>query len=211
MHLALFGASGRTGRLLAAQALTAGHTVAALVRDPSRLALRDPGMTVVQGDVLDPAAVARVVAGADAVLLTLGHTKTSPDDLMARAAETVIGAMRDAGVRRVVTETGAGVADPRDAGGFGPALVRTVMKVVARGLLADSQAHVEAFRASGLDWTAVRAPRLTNGPLTGAARIGYFAMGPGHSVSRADVAALMLRLAASGEYAGEAPTVTGPG
>ena len=39
--------------------------------------------------------------------------------------------------------------------------------------------------------------------------MGYIAMGPGHSVSRADVADVMLRLAASGEYVREAPNVTG--
>ncbi len=209
MHLALIGASGRTGRPLAAQALAAGHTVAALVRDPKRLPLTDARLTVVTGDVLAPADVARTVRGADAVLVTLGHTAGSPDDLMARAAQTIVAAMRDAGVRRVVTETGAGVADPRDPGGLGPAVVRGVMRVVAATLLADSVAHVDAFRASGLAWTAVRAPRLTEGPLTGRARTGYFAMGLGHSVSRADVAAVMLRLAASQEYAGEAPMVTG--
>lgn len=210
MHLALFGASGRTGRPLAAQALAAGHTVTALVRDAARLPLSDSGLTVVTGDVLVPADVARTLRGADAVLVTLGHAAGSPDDLMARAAQTLIAAMRAAGVARVVTETGAGVADPRDPGGLGPAFVRGVMKVVAATLLADSQAHVDAFRASGLEWTAVRAPRLTEGPLTGRARTGYFSMGLGHSVSRADVAAVMLRLATSAEYAGEAPMVTGP-
>lgn len=208
MHLALFGASGRTGRPLAAHALAAGHTATALVRDPARLPLSDAGLTVVTGDVLDTASVARTLQGADAVLVTLGHAKGSPDDLMARAARTIIAAMRDAGVARVVTETGAGVPDPRDPGGLGPAVVRGVMRLVVPTLLADSEAHVDAFRASGLAWTAVRAPRLTEGPLTGTARTGYVAMGLGHSVSRADVAAVMLRLATSDEYAGEAPMVT---
>ena len=150
-----------------------------------------------------------MVQGTDAVLLTLGHTKGSPDDLMARAAQNIIAAMKTAGVQRVVTETGAGVPDQKDPGGLGPAFVRGVMKVVTANLLADSEAHVDAFRASSLAWTAVRAPRLTEGPKTGAARTGYFSMGLGHSVSRADVAAVMLRLATSDEYAGEAPMVTG--
>ena len=207
MHLALLGATGRTGRPLLDQALSAGHTVAALARTPSALD-GSPGLTVVSGDALDPDAVARVVEGADAVLLTLGHAKGSPPDLMARAARNTVDAMERHGVRRVVTETGAGVADPRDPGGLGPRFMRGVMRVVARTLLADSEAHVDVFRPSGLDWTAVRAPRLTNGPRTGAYRVGYFAMGPGHSISRADVADLMLRLATTDEYARAAPMVT---
>lgn len=208
--LAILGPTGRTGRPLVEQALAAGHSVTALARTPAKLGVRHDRLTVVEGDALDPAAVARVVSGADAVLLALGHTKGSPDDLMKRSAQVVVAAMTAAGVRRVVTETGAGVPDPRDPGGLGPAFVRGVMKVVVANLLADSEAHVDAFRGSGLDWTAVRAPRLTEGPLTGNARVGYFSMGLGHSVSRADVAAVMLRLALSGEFVREAPHVTGP-
>ena len=208
MHLALFGGTGRTGRPLIDQALAAGHTVTALARTPSALASR-PGLTVVQGDVLDPAAVAHVVDGAEAVVLTLGPTKGAPPDMMARAAQNVIAAMREHGVARVVTETGAGVADPQDPGGLGPAFMSGVMKLVAGKLLADSTAHVDAFRRSGLDWTAVRAPRLTTEARTGTYRVGFFSMGPGHKVARADVAELMLRLASSSEYAGQAPMVTG--
>lgn len=208
MHLALLGATGRTGRPLLDQALAAGHTVTALARTSSALAER-PGLTVVAGDALDPDAVASVVDGADAVLLTLGPTSGAPPDTMRRAAENVVAAMRQHGVRRVVTETGAGVPDPKDPGGLGPTLMRGVMRLVVPKLLSDSQAHVDAFPQSGLDWTAVRAPRLTNGERTGEAKVGYFSMGPGHSVSRADVAEVMLRLATSGDYAGQAPMVTG--
>ena len=210
MRLALFGATGRTGRPLTEQALAAGHEVVALARDPSKMPISHERLTVVQGDVLDPLAVARALSpDTDAVLLTLGHTKGSPDDLMAHAARNVVAAMNADGVRRVVTETGAGVADPNDPGGLGPAFMRGVMGLVAKNLLKDSEAHVDVFRRSDLDWTAVRAPRLTNGPTTGTARVGYFSMGPGQSVSRADVAAVMLRLAASADYASEAPHVTG--
>ena len=209
MTLAILGSTGRTGLPLVEQALAAGHSVTALARTPAKLTIRHDRLTVVQGDALDAATVGRVVAGADAVLLTLGQTKGSPDDLMTRAARTVVAAMTASGVRRVVSETGAGVPDARDPGGFGPAFVRGVMKVVAAGLLADSTAHVDVLRASGLDWTAVRAPRLTEGPLSGRARVGYFSMGLGHSVSRADVAAVMLRLATSSEFVREAPHVTG--
>lgn len=210
MKFTVIGATGRTGRPLTEQALAAGHEVVALARTPLDLAALDaPRLTVVQGDVLDPQDVSRAVDGADAVLLTLGHTEGSPPDLMERAARNVIDAMGRHGVRRVVTETGAGVADPKDPGGLGPTVMRGLMQVVARTLLADSEAHVDALRRSGLDWTAVRAPRLTNGPHTGEYETGYLSMGPGHSVARADVADLMLHLATSDEYVGEAPMISG--
>ena len=208
MKFAVFGATGRTGRPLVEQALAQDHEVVALARTPAKLGLDHPALSVVPGDVLDPDPVGRVVAGADAVLLTLGPTKGGPPDLMARAADTVVAAMQNHDVRRVVTETGAGVAMPGDPDGLGPSFMRGVMRLVAGGLLRDSEAHVAALRDSGLDWTAVRAPRLTTGPRTGDYRTGLFAMGPGHSVARADVADFMLRLAVSGEHVGEAPMIT---
>lgn len=208
MKFAVLGATGRTGRPLVEQALAGGHEVVALARTPSKLGLDHPKLTVVQGDALNREDVGRVVEGADAVLLTLGHTKGSPPDLMRRAAENVVAAMREHGVRRVVTETGAGVPDPKDPGGLGPTVMRGLMRVVAKNLLADSEAHVDVFRQSGLDWTAVRAPRLTEGGHTGEYRTGYFSMGPGHKVSRADVAEFMLLEASLGDFVGEAPMIT---
>ncbi|MGB3542120.1 NAD(P)-dependent oxidoreductase [Rubrivirga sp.] len=210
MRIALFGGTGRTGRPFLDQALQAGHDVVASVRTPSKLGgLSHDRLTVLEGDVLDAAHVASVLEGADAVVLTLGPTKGGPKSMMTRAAQNVISAMKRHGVQRVVTETGAGVGDPKDPGGFGPKLMSTIMGLVAKDLLTDSVGHVDAFRDSGLEWTAVRAPRLTEGAQTGDVKVGYFSMGPGHSVSRADVAAVMLRLATSDEYAGQAPHVTG--
>ena len=207
MRLAVLGASGRTGRPFVRRALAAGHDVAALVRTPEAFDLAHDALTVASGDATDPAAVSRVVEGADAVVLALGHTKTSSPDVMEKSAEAVIQAMREHGVRRVVTLTGAGVADPADPPSLGASFMRGVMRVVAGTMLADSERHVEAFRRSGLDWTAVRAPRLTTGEATGAVKLGIFKMGPGAAVSREDVAEAMLRVVERGEFVGQAPMI----
>lgn len=208
MRLTILGATGRTGRHLVEQALADDHDITAFVRTPSKLPIQSPRLTLVQGDVLDSEAVQRAVAGADAVVLAIGHTNGSPPNLLKTAAQNVVAAMQQHGVQRVVTEMGAGVPDPRDPGGLGPAFMRGVMKLVAGRLLADATAHVDVFRASDLDWTVVRPPRLPDGPRTGDTRIGYFAMGPGHSIARADVAAVMLELVASTDHMGEAPMIT---
>lgn len=206
MHLALFGGTGRTGRPLLDAALAAGHTVTALARSPSALPPH-ARLTVVEGSVTDPDAVARTVAGTDAVASTLGPSKTSPPDVMTQAAHHIVAAMQGAGVRRIVSVLGAGVADPRDPGGLGPAFMRGVMALVARRILDDARGHADVLRASGLDWTIVRPPRLTTKPATGRYATGYVAMGPGHEIPRADLAHFMLHLLASGEHVGEMPMI----
>jgi hypothetical protein len=54
-HLFVLGASGRTGSLVVDYALAEGHTVTALVRDPSTVLAR-PGLTRVTGTPARPRA-----------------------------------------------------------------------------------------------------------------------------------------------------------
>ena len=79
MKLTIFGASGNTGHCLTEQAVSAGHEVTAVVRDPARLTV-DPHsrLRVVTADVMDPAAITPAVAGADAVLTAVGPRGTGP-------------------------------------------------------------------------------------------------------------------------------------
>ena len=63
MKLAIFGATGRTGRPLLQQALAAGHSVAVLVRVPAKLTTHHASLRVINGDVTDAVQVAQTVAG----------------------------------------------------------------------------------------------------------------------------------------------------
>ncbi len=81
--IALFGATGKTGRRVLERALDNGHNVRALVRDPRKLNRTHERLTVISGDVLDPATVAETVAGANAVLALFGQVKGSPRTLQA--------------------------------------------------------------------------------------------------------------------------------
>ncbi|MEU2225704.1 NAD(P)H-binding protein [Streptomyces sp. NPDC018347] len=62
--VALFGAGGRTGRAVTAEARARGYRVTAVVRDPARHPyLEAEGVTVVWGDVIDSGAVNRTASG----------------------------------------------------------------------------------------------------------------------------------------------------
>jgi putative NADH-flavin reductase len=107
-----------------------------------------------------------------------------------------------------VTLVGAGVPDERDAGSLGRTVMRGLMKLVARHVLEDAERHAEIVRGSDLEWTLVRPPRLTDGPKKGEYRTGYLQLGGTNTISRADLAAFMLRLAGEGRYVREAPMVS---
>ncbi|CAN5606373.1 NAD(P)H-binding protein [soil metagenome] len=204
MKLTIFGATGRTGRHLLEQALADGHEVTAFVRDPAKLPVQDERLHVVQGDIRDAQRVEEAVRGADAVLSALSSGK----EVLTQAAQHIIPAMRAHGVRRLISLVGAGVPDAQDPSSAGRSFMRGLMKLVARDVLQDAERHAELVRESGLDWTLVRPPRLDDGPRERTYRTGILKLGPAESISRADVADFMLKLAGDHQYVRQAPMVS---
>ena len=208
MKLAVFGASGRTGRPLVEQALARGHEVRALVRDPAKLPLQHERLVLVRGDAMNAADVASTVAGTDAVLSVLGQTKGSPKDLQTVATRHMVAAMKAHGAGRIISLTGAGVRDPQDKPKPVDRVFGLLLAVAARDVLRDANAHAEVLRGSGLDYTLVRGPRLTEGPRTGVYRVGYVGKDSGTQASRADVADFMLRQLDDDSWVRRAPVVS---
>ncbi|HTW47784.1 MAG TPA: NAD(P)-dependent oxidoreductase [Acidobacteriaceae bacterium] len=105
MNIVLFGASGMIGSRVLREAVSRGHSVKAVVRDPSRVAA-ERGVTVVKGDMTDAARVAEVVAGADAVVSAYSPGQGTEKQLLPAVGTLVAGA-RQAGVKRVLIVGGA--------------------------------------------------------------------------------------------------------
>jgi putative NADH-flavin reductase len=207
--LALFGATGKTGRRVLDRALASGISVRALVRDPARLGVTHDRLTVVAGDVLDAAAVDTTVDGADAVVSVFGQVKGSPKTLQADGTRNIVAAMRHHGVARIVSLSGGGLrAEDRDRPKAGDQVMRLLLKTLARDVLADAEAHLEVLRESGLDWTVVRGPRLLETPGTGTYRVGWVGVGTGMQISRDDLADFILAQVDDRTYVHELPFVT---
>jgi putative NADH-flavin reductase len=208
MRIVVFGATGKTGHHLAAQALSAGHEVRAFVRDASRLPVRHESLQIVEGDVLDATRVEQAVSNTDAVLSILGHTKTSTNDVQTVGMENIVGAMKKNGVSRLVSLTGAGVRDEKDRPKLIDRVFRLLLKLLQRDVLEDAENHAEVIRESGLDWVIVRAPQLTDGPRTSGYRVGYVGEDSGTKISRADIANFMLRQLTDDTYLRQRPMIS---
>ena len=206
MKLTIIAATGGIGRQALEQALAAGHDVTAVVRNSSKLSR---AVRAVTADLAapDPAALASAVAGADAVLSGLGQRLKSDAGIAARGTRSIIDAMKATGARRIVVVSAAPIGtvpspgrptppihDPGD-GFFMRNLLSPLIKAALRQLYADLALMEDAVRDSGLDWTIVRPPRLTDQPMTGNYRTAYGQnLRRGIFISRADVANLMLRV-----------------
>jgi uncharacterized protein YbjT (DUF2867 family) len=213
LRLLVVGASGGTGRLLVEQALEAGHQVTAFVRDPARLTLTHASLRLVTGDVMRPGSIDPAVAGHDAVLCTLGAKPEGSDahrgqpgvPVCSVGTRHLIEAMQSSGVRRLVVESSAPCGESAATGRWpGPWVVRTVLREV----MADKEIQEAAVRASGLDWTIIRPVKMNDGRRTDRVQIGAgVRWGLASKVSRADVAAVMLRTTADPQTIGTALTV----
>jgi putative NADH-flavin reductase len=208
VRLVIFGASGRTGRELVRQALERGHEVKAFARTPARLGLEHERREIVEGDVQDATAVEQAVAGADAVLSALGPTANKPDPQVTRGTGNVVSAMERHGVSRLIITGGAGVGDPQDRPNLANRLVKSALLLLARHVYEDMRGAVEAVRASNLEWTVVRLPRLTDDPSAGRVRAGYLGADVGIRIGRSDVASFMLDQLETDRWLRAAPVIS---
>jgi putative NADH-flavin reductase len=192
MRVAVFGGTGGVGRWLMAIARENGDHVKILVRDRRKLPKDLGAVGVVQGDVLDPEAVAATVGGCDVVFSALGADGLGPTTVYSRGTANIIAAMRAAGLARLLVVSSAGVDDDPNMNFFSR---RIFLPLVLKNVLADMRVMEKEIEASGLVWTIVRPGRLTDGPRTGLYRANdRFVPENGREISRADVADFMYRV-----------------
>lgn len=199
MRVAVLGGTGRTGRLVVPLLIERGHQVRALTRSGDIA-----GVEQVSGQATDPADVAALVEGCDAVIAALASS--NKDAVCSQATEAVIAAARSGGPRRYIAISGAGVDAPGDAKGVPDKAIGVVMKLVVGGMLRDRQRELETVRASALEWTFARPPRLTDG-----APKGYrtsLKSPPSSAITRADLAAFLVDQLGSDEFVHAAPFVS---
>jgi putative NADH-flavin reductase len=169
VKLLIFGPTGGTGAQLLTQALDAGHDVTVVARDPDRLSVGDQARpAVITGDVLEPKTWKAAVSAHDAVLSCLGsRDRKHPTTVYSQGMATIIDAMRHAGARRVMCLSSAGLDIPPETPLPQRLVTRLLVQRLYRHGYADMNAMERIVTVSDTDWTIIRPPMLTNGPLTG--------------------------------------------
>jgi putative NADH-flavin reductase len=201
--ICIFGASGATGRTLTGQALERGIDVTAFVRSEAAKEKLPSGVTVMVGNLLDHADVECALSGRDAVIISIGPHPSSLDVFCAEATRTIIEAMKAQGVHRLICQTGAMIGDYPHLSWFMRSMRDSYQK--QQPDMAQDRAEQEQLVAtSGLDWTLVKPPRLTNGKGSVHIRSGEaLKVGAMSSVSRSDLSRFLLEQVDSQEFVGK--------
>lgn len=161
MRVAVFGASGATGRLVVVRLLERGNEVTAFVRDPSQLDIEDARLRIDVGDALDAAAVDAAVDGCDAVVSLLAARLDQPvGTVRSQGTENVIAAMRRHGVRRLVAVSAVG--GRRSTAQMGAVTRWLYRRKIGAERLAEVDRLEDLVVGTDLVWTLVRPPRLVD-------------------------------------------------
>jgi putative NADH-flavin reductase len=203
MRIAIFGASGGTGRILARKCLEAGYEVTALARRPESLdnlknGLGGQRLRVVQGSAFDTAPVEETIAGADAVMSALGaKSPLRNENVLPRAVPVIVSAMEKAGVKRIIVLGSAGAKDGAmsRAPGWKQWLVKNVVETtLLKWPVHEQRVHYRLLEESGLEWTMAMPPMLTNSRGRGVYRVDGRALPENVSrIAREDVADFMMK------------------
>ncbi len=204
LKLTLFAATGGVGRHIFQQAIAAGHEVTVVARNPDSLT---GAARTVRADLssADPELLQSAVKGADAVLSALGARTIADAGIALRGTQAIVDAMKAVGSRRIVVVSASPLSTLPSPGRPNPPkydpgegfMMRHVLgpitKFFLRKVYADLALMEDLLRASDLDWTIARPPRLTNGRLSVKYRTALEQSLPGGmSISRADTAHMML-------------------
>jgi len=209
MKITVIGASRGIGRKVVDYALSRGHSVRALARSADKMGIEAEGFEAVTGDATDPEVLARVLAGAEAVILTLGVPRDlralRRTTLFSDAARAVIPAMEAAGVTRLLVVTGFGAGD---SAAKLSTLETVPFKLFLGRAYADKAVQEDLIKASGLDWTIARPGILNDNKMS----TKYKVLVDPESwrqglISRADVAHFLVHAAEDGTYIHKTPAL----
>jgi putative NADH-flavin reductase len=211
MRSTVFGANGGVGRHVVTQAVDRADQVVAYVRNPVKLDITHPNLTVVAGELTDRDGVRRAVNGADVVISALGPSldRKATGMPLVDGIRTIVEAMQAEGVERYIGMATPSLRDPRDTrsllGLVVPFMGRTFLKRAYRELLEMS----ELVRGSSLDWTIARFTQPKGGERTGNVRAGFLGQDKiGAAITRADIAGFLLDQTSDTRFHRAAPAIS---
>jgi putative NADH-flavin reductase len=191
MKIVIFGAAGRVGQQLVKQAIADNYEVVAFVHRNNPFAESLKVLSVLQGDVSNAAMVLQAIKNVDVVMSALGSWHTKQKNILTSGMQAILPAMQASGVNRIITLTGSAARWSKDNYSLIDTCNHQLFKVMAPAILRDSEDHLKQLENSGLLWTCIRAPIMTNGTDT-SYRLLHKPSSPLASIQRAAVVRAML-------------------
>ena len=110
MKIALIGGSGFVGSAVLTEALSRGHYVTAIVRNPDNIKTKNPNLKIVKADALKENEIEEAVKGNNIVISAYNSGWTNPDiyNEFIKGSLSIQEAVKKSGVKRLIVVGGAG-------------------------------------------------------------------------------------------------------
>jgi putative NADH-flavin reductase len=193
--IALFGATGPTGKHIIEEALKRGYNLSVYTRDVKKLEAYAGKVEIVLGDLQDQNAIAKCILGADAVISALGPNGANiqGDRPIMHGLSNIISVMKQSNVRRLIQISTASYRDPKDGFDIKARVLALMFKMIARKAYDDIKSTGELIANSELDWTLVRIPFLKDDSANGRIDVGSYGRTKlGMKLSRGNLAKFLV-------------------
>lgn len=168
MKVAIIGASGFIGSAILNEALSRGHDITAIVRNPEKVTVSNPRLNVKKGDVIKEEELVSLLKGNEAVISAYSANDSST---YVKAITAIINATKKAGITRLLAVSGAGSLEVKP----GVQLLDTPEFPAEwkDGATATRDAFDVIKQVTDLDWSVLSpAMVIEPGPRTGVFRLG---------------------------------------
>mgnify|MGYP001546513397 FL=1 len=205
-NIVVLGANGGIGSHTVKMALELGHSVTAILRDPNKLGITHPNLTVVKGDIMKPDTFEKYMDNKDAVISAIGvkggFGADKPTVLYSRGNANLLQIMKEKGISRAFFISASAIEISPLLPFYVRFLAKYIVQKLLRNMYADLSAMEKLIKETDVDWTILRPPRLTNGVATGHYRFAINVyLKNCLTISRADLAHFMIdNIANKGTY-----------
>ena len=209
MEIVVFGATGLTGKKLIEKAVERNIKVKVLVRSPDKLGDMSSKVQIITGDYFDKTAIKKAIAGAEAVISTIGpptgwRRKLSPDDYET-AMKNVVEIMQEEGIDRFVYLASAGTSYSGEKITYGRKMMRGILSIIAPLVIPSKEKELSVLMNSDLNWTSIRPPIIAEN-VKGDFRINEYST-VGNKVNVHQLVEFMLDCINSATWTRKAPFV----
>ncbi len=157
MQITVFGANGKVGTYIVRGLLDSGHTVIAFVYGSHQFS-KNPNLKIIKGDIYSMDDVRQALVDSEAVISALGSWGTPKKDILTEGMKNIIPGMKDAGITRIVSLTGADARVEGDKLSIMHRTSRLLLGFVAPKVLYDGEEHIRLLQRTSLQWTVLRSP-----------------------------------------------------
>jgi uncharacterized protein YbjT (DUF2867 family) len=154
-RILVFGATGKTGKLIVKKLLKEGYSVRAFVRNLRKVNhIVHENFSVSQGDVRNTKIVEDAIKDSDIIISALGNLRVFRNTIISDGVANIIAAMKMHGRSRLLFMSSLGVGDSKWQLGLLYNLV--YLPTFLRNVFRDKERQEKIIHESGLDWTIIR-------------------------------------------------------